>query len=569
MKNSPAIKKLAGYLALLSLTFILIVGLLMILNHLQIKTHNPIESGAIEQLIIQLEKEDNQQLREEIRALDLLARKAYFSSLWQLKTGAWLLIGFGLLFVVSLKVYNDQTEIPGVQPGKVLHFWALKSKERHWIALGAGIVLVVALVVSFSTRAYYTDFDSYAAAGKKALSAAGGETSTALLPDNFPDIEEILAEHPSFRGAFGLGHSRHSELPVEWDAGSGKNILWKTAVPLPGLNSPIVWGERVFLAGADENSRKVFCYNSENGELLWEREVNNIPGSPAEAPEVTDDTGYSASGMTTDGQGVYAIFANGDLVCFTVEGEQVWGLNLGQPDNHYGHSSSLQLYRDKLIVQLDDNQARRLLAISARSGKSLWETRREGDISWSSPIIVPKGESAEIIVNNSPYVAAYKVDNGEELWKVNCLSGEIGPSPAYGNGMVFAVNEYAKLVAIKEGEILWENYNFLSDVSSPVAYGDYLFCTTSYGDLACLSQQDGSLLWHHEFDNGFYGSPVVAEDKLYCTDRAGGTIVVEVGPEFKLLSHSPLGERSDATPAFAQGKIFIRGYEHLFCISKQ
>jgi len=108
----------------------------------------------------------------------------------------------------------------------------------------------------------------------------------------------------------------------------------------------------------------------------------------------------------------------------------------------------------------------------------------------------------------------------------------------------------------------------LPDVSSPVAYLDYVFFTTSYGDLVCINQKDGALIWHHEFDNGFYGSPVIADGKLYCIDRTGTTVIVEAGKEFKLIGQPSIGEKSDCTPAFADGMIYIRGQKNLYCIGK-
>ncbi len=78
---------------------------------------------------------------------------------------------------------------------------------------------------------------------------------------------------------------------------------------------------------------------------------------------MTDDTGLAAPTMAVDGKRVYAIFATGDVIAFDLDGKKIWGRNLGVPNNHYGHSSSLQVWGNKLVVQYDTNQRGRMLAL--------------------------------------------------------------------------------------------------------------------------------------------------------------------------------------------------------------
>lgn len=577
-------RKIAKYIALLSITIVTVVSIFMILNFIQIKVHHPIESNTVDNLVKKLNNSaDDQELREQIRVVDLLARKAYFSYLWQLETGAWIVIGFTLVFIFSLKIYTKKDEIEGVDVGKTNAFWETKSKERSALFSSVGVLAFVAIILAIGSNPYYTDFSSIIPTKTKLATSSNNlsaSTDTAATNDtlataidstkiaDFPTDAEIKQNHPSFRGTFGMAISYKTKLPTEWNGASGKNIKWKKALPLPGLNSPIIWGDKLFIAGANASTRKVFCYQRLTGALLWAKEVKGIAGSPAQSPKVSNDTGHSAAGLTTDGRRVYALFANGDLVTFDMEGKQGWAKNLGVPDNHYGHSSSLQFFKDKLIIQYDDNKSCKLMALDTKTGNEIWKTVRSGKISWASPVIVPKGNSAEIIVNNLPNVACYNVETGKEKWKVDCLTGEIGSSPAYGNGMVFAANEYAKMVGIKDGKVLWEGFDYLPDVSSPVAYKDWVFFCTSYGDMVCINQKDGAVLWHHEFENGFYGSPIIADGKLYCIDRSGNTAIVAASAEFKLIGQATIGEKSDCTPAFADGMMYIRGYKNLYCIGK-
>ena len=98
---------------------------------------------------------------------------------------------------------------------------------------------------------------------------------------------------------------------------------------------------------------------------------------------------------------------------------------------------------------------------------------------------------------------------GKELWSVDCMMGEVGPSVGFGEGLVFAANEYAKLVAIDpvSKTIKWENDEYLPEVASPVVADGLLFVATSYGVLVCYDAKTGDKYWEEEYDAGFLCLP--------------------------------------------------------------
>jgi outer membrane protein assembly factor BamB len=168
-------------------------------------------------------------------------------------------------------------------------------------------------------------------------------------------------------------------------------------------------------------------------------------------------------------------------------------------------------------------------------------------------------------------VAGYDPGSGKELWAVECMMGEVGPSPAYGDGKVFAANEYAKLAVIdldQPQEILWEDNEYLPEVSSPVTLEGLLYIATSYGVFACYDAETGEKYWEKEYGHGFYSSPLIADGKVYAMDMGGVMHIFRLSKEFSLAGECPLGERAYTTPAFAEGRIYIRGEEHLYCIGK-
>jgi outer membrane protein assembly factor BamB len=403
-----------------------------------------------------------------------------------------------------------------------------------------------------------------------------GQLPSANNVNEFAPYEEILRNWPNFRGPGANGHAINANPPLNWNAVEGINILWKTKVPKPGMNSPVIWENRLFLTGADKSSRQIYCFDTETGNLLWEHDANDIPGSPPEndLPKVVEDSGLAAPTVATNGRYIAAIFATGDLVCVNMQGKRVWAKNLGIPDNAYGYASSLISYENLLFVQYDQKKNSRLFAFELSSGNPAWQVTR-GVISWSSPILVDNNGRMELILTNSEAVDGYDPKTGQLYWHVKCLSGEVASSAAYANGIVFVANEYSTASAIdisdhnSEPKILWQWDEILPNASSLLANGNYVIIPSSYGIVNCLNVKTGKVFWEKEFDEGFYSSPILVNDRVYIMDLSGVTQICKMNDKFELLGTSSIGERAYATPAFVGDRIYIRGMEHLFCIEQQ
>lgn len=536
-----------------------ILSVLMIANYIQTKSVDPLNSQAISQLMTKLQQNpEDTVLIEQIRALDLLARKAYFTHQWQIRTGSYLLFAFVLVLLLALKYMSSlESRLPDLskspEPEKTLESRLLSRKYILYGGLGLVLLAFVLGVLSQTEL--------------KKIGIFQPEKSQST--SDYPSIQEIRNNWPGFRGPEGIGWDYHTDVPTEWDGPSGQNILWKIPIPHPGYNSPIIWGKRIFLSGADRRTQVVYCIDADSGEILWQTELNDIPGSPERRPQVTEDTGFAAPTMTTDGTRIFALFATGDIACLDFEGKRIWAKNLGVPENHYGHASSLITYQDLLLVQYDQNTGGRLLALRTQSGDMVYDQSRDVDISWASPILVNTGNRAELILNSNPFVVSHDPRTGQELWRVRCMLGEIAPSPAYADGMVFVVNDYARLAAIKlseSAELAWEYIDDLSDVSSPLATKDILIMAASYGTVTCFESKTGERLWIEEFDEGFYSSPILVGDLVYLMDMAGVMYVFKANIEYQLINRNELGERAMTIPAFMHGRIYIRGMKNLFCI---
>ena len=551
----------AERVALVALVFAVILSALLIVNYIQTKSIDPLNSKALNQLMLQLQENQNDEaLKEQIRALDLLARKAYFTNQWQIRTGGFLLFAFVLTFLVAFKYMSSlQTQFPdlneNIESEKV---WKNKLLARKYIIYSGLGFFVFAFVLSVITE--------------DELSGIGitKNESTVEIP-SIPSSRELRNNWPNFRGPDGVGIAYNTGVPTQWDGKTGENILWKTEIPVPGYNSPIIWGKKIFLSGADRHTKVVYCIDADSGAFLWQKELNDIPGSPEDKPDISDDTGFAAPTMATDGTRVFVIFGTGDVACLDFEGNRIWAKNLGVPDNHYGHSSSLITYQNLLLVQYDQNSDGHLIALKAESGEVVYDQIRDTDISWASPVVVNTGNRDEVILNSSPYVISHDPGTGQELWRINCMSGEVAPSLAYADGIVFAVNECARLAAIKlEGtpEILWETEDDLSEVSSPLATEEFVFVAASYGTVSCFDSKTGERYWFEDLPNGFYSSPILVGEKVYLMDMTGTMYIINAENEFNLVNKCELGESSVTIPAFMHDRIYIRGLENLYCIGE-
>ncbi len=610
-------------IALVAGIFSFIICMLVLVNYIQINRVDPVNTEIINSLVDRLNENPNdEQLREQIREMDLLVRKAYFTNQWQVKAGGYLLLFGVIVMAIALHLfYSGKKELPQVSEEEEENIILFREKARKWIVIGGFGMVGITLVFAFLTHKELGNQFTVAAKTAKAEAEQEQtqqvsevvEVSAEVTPEKKEEVKEkeieviveeapekvavavkeepkevvpaktagkytgtyptkeMIDNFPSFRGPGGNGIAYQKNIPNEWDGASGKNILWNQPVPIHAYNSPVIWGNKLFLSGANATSREIYCYDRNNGKLLWTAKVEQIPGSPAKSPEVTPDTGHAASTVTTDGKAVFAIFANGDVISVDMNGKKQWAKNLGVPDNHYGHSSSLLIFEDKLIVQYDQKKSAKVLALSIKDGSELWSTPRKVRVSWASPVIVNNNGQVEVLLAADPSVASYDVNTGKELWHLDCITGEVGPSVAYANGIVYALNEYASLVAIKTGEkpeVLWEAYDYLSDVPSPIAYKDMLFIVTSYGAVACYNAISGEIIWEQEFDSGFYSSPILVDGKIYLMDREGMMHIFKAEKEYVKVATSALGEKSDASPAFADGKIYIRGEKNLYCIGK-
>jgi outer membrane protein assembly factor BamB len=514
-----------------------------------------------------LNQPDDKTLIKRIRELDRDYRADKLRQIDFSGLGSLLLLISAMLTIGALKW---QASLKGIHPEPALEF----EEPHRGRRLSESRFTLIVFVLLLTGMALLLDQHTPSGWIKQL------ETGMVEKPD-YASPEDLAQNWNRFRGFGGSGVTSLTDIPTKWDGESGEGILWKIPIPLSGYNSPIVWQDRVFLSGASSEKREVYCFDTSTGSILW---TGNVPTAPMgdRKLDIMEDTGYVASTMATDGVRVYAIFASGDLAAFDFNGRLLWHKSLGIPASLYGYASSLEVWQDRVLVQYDqggvEDGKSRLYAFEGRTGNLVWETKRPVPNSWTSPILVRVDNDYQLISVGDPWVIAYDPNNGKEIWRADCVKGDVAPSPILAGNLAIAIAPDLDNVAIRMGgtgdvsttHIAWRNDDVGPNIVSPVADSNRIFYLDSYGTLYVVNALDGHLLYEYDFGENVNSSPTMVAGKLYVLSLDGTMFIGTPGEkEFTQEASNPLGEACFASPAFMPARIYIRGEKHLYCIGNE
>jgi outer membrane protein assembly factor BamB len=413
---------------------------------------------------------------------------------------------------------------------------------------------------------------------------------------------------PQWRGPDGQGISVEKGLPVEWSA--TKNIKWKTPISGRGHSSPIVWGKKIFLTtaldgavipgrtpgvthklsdGTDfvhpdamganlRHTFKVICIDRESGKILWERIAYEGPVKDSRHKVAS----FASSTPATDGKYVFAFFGSEGLYAYNYKGTLVWKQDLGTLGTaSVGYGVSPILFENLVIMLCDDSGGHSFIAAFDKgTGKEAWRASRAVDITWSTPVLVHTGKRTELIAAAAEAIISYDPATGKELWRHKGLESNAVPTPVVSKDLVVVTSGSPLKIALAlraggSGDVTgtpalaWSYNKGTAYVPSPILYGDYVYLMTGNGSISCLDAQTGKV----EYEGGrvpkatmFLASPVAFEGKILLTSEEGDTFILKAGPKHEVLRTNSLGEPVYASPAIADGRIFIRGENNLYAI---
>ncbi|MEI6809761.1 MAG: PQQ-binding-like beta-propeller repeat protein [bacterium] len=558
--NSRLYYRIAYVLAIVSVSFSVVVAILMVSSLLTVRTSSPLNLTELDQLRASLrENPTDDAVKAKIRDLDLVARRFYFAGLTSLRTGSYLLLAGVALALACLKtMVVIKRRLPDARHYPPSAEELESSAMARFVIAGTAVAIITgAIVVGLPEK------------------PVRGTVVSSVTRLNQADA---VTNWPGFRGSEGSGVSICSNLPVSWDIKTGSNILWRANVPLPGMSSPVVWGNRVFVTGASDKKREVYCYDLATGIRLWAGGVESATDSVKRPMKVNGDTGFAASTPVVDGAIIYSIFANGDVAAIDFCAQPIWITDLGIPENKYGYSASLAQYGDRILVQFDADVGKskksQLIALDAGTGRKAWSVDRPVPDSWPTPVVVDTESGPQLLTVAQEWIIAYNPGTGKEIWRVKCGGSDVAPTPIYAGGLVIAAVSHDKVYAIRPNgrgdvsatHVAWRSEDGVSDVASPVSDGELIFLANSSGTITCLDVKNGKVIWDKSSPWEFYASPGLAGGRLYLVARNGEVIVLKAGRKYEEIGKARLGEPSDCSPAFVNGRILMRGATNLFCI---
>jgi outer membrane protein assembly factor BamB len=373
---------------------------------------------------------------------------------------------------------------------------------------------------------------------------------------------------PQFRGPGGRGLGAESGLPESW--GTSEHVKWKTPLPGRGVSSPVIAGSRVFLtanSGMSMTRLHVLGLDADTGERLWERQFW-ATGQTLCHPK----TCMAGPTPVTDGRHVWCLFATNDLACLSAAGDLVWYRSLSGDyplmTNHVGRAASPILVDDLLIVPMENQGASYLIGIDAKTGVNRWKVERPLENNWSTPVLVQRNGKSEVILQGTRLLTAFDPKSGDKLWEHedDCLFAI--PSPIVSGELILATT--TQMIAVKPAvngaaPVAWKTLKLGSGTPSPVVVDGRVY-TLGRDKVVCGDASDGKVLWDLRLKGPFSASPVFSDGKLFLVNEEGTTFVLRPGPEAKLLGTNELKDTMLATPAIANGSIYLRSDKFLYRI---
>jgi hypothetical protein len=427
------------------------------------------------------------------------------------------------------------------------------------------------------------------------------------------------ADWPRFRGENGRGISDDAAVPTEWS--DDKNLAWKADLPGPGSSSPIIVGDLVVLTcysgygtAADspgsigDLKRHVIAFDAATGEQKWS---DTVAGVPNEDPYrgFIGEHGYASSTPVSDGERVYVFFGKAGVFAYDIEGKQIWHKSVGTDSGpmHWGSGASPILCGDAVIVNASEESSS-LVALDKNDGHELWRAEADGlGNTWGTPILVESGGRTDIVVGVPYEFWGFNPETGKLRWYAEALADNTYCSSVVFDGnLIYGIEgRSGEAIAVRPGgekdatqtNVVWKSRG-QNRICTPLVYDGRIYAVSN-GVAQCLDAETGKQLYRTRLGGtapandrpepgrrpgrgGFgrgggmggqdYSSPIAVAGKIYFVTRSGRCYVWEAGPEFLLLAQNQFASdesRYNGTPAAANGRLYLRSDQALYCIAKK
>jgi len=384
-----------------------------------------------------------------------------------------------------------------------------------------------------------------------------------------------------------MGRVEDKNLPITWGGKDNSNVLWK--IPLPGTeekaaqdqnqSSPIVSRDRVIVTVSYWPSSKadpkqipehhVACYGVADGKLYW-----NIVIPPG--PWLFSDLrgGYTAPTPAADGERIYVVFGSAVMVALDYDGKLMWRKEITPYKFDVAFAASPVLFEETIILQCDQvDKGSRLVGYDRKTGDIKWEEKRPNvSFGHSTPVLARIGGKTQLLLSASNSLQGVDPSNGKILW--TCAAKGDTVSPVFSNGLVYcdsgrggpglAVDPLG-MGDVTKSHLKWTIPQVKEGYSSPVISGEYIYRLQNPEVLGCYLLSTGEVVYSERMQGvSSSSSPIATGDGHIYLASAGKSYVLKAGPKLEILAINDLGDGGPASPAAADGKLFLKGRKWLF-----
>jgi len=397
--------------------------------------------------------------------------------------------------------------------------------------------------------------------------------------------ENVTHSWPRFRGPNGSGHGTGFNWPTTWNE---KAILWKVPLPGEGHGSPVIYDGRIFLQASDKagQERLVMCLNSNDGSLVWKHAL-----SGKRASSMHKKNSLASGTAACDDQRVYFCHWDGSSVQLaayaSTDGKPIWSIPLGKHESQHGAGYSPIVAQDKVIAVSDGDNHAEVFCVDAKSGTVLWtQKRQEFRASYCTPLIRSSHQGDEVIVSSTAGLTGYDLASGQTHWnwvwpfETKPLRSVSSPVLSRDNTLLASAGDGGgdrDSVAVKlpQGDttdertprLLWQLRRDVPYVTCFLEQNNQVYYVADKGVAGCLDLNTGKTRWTQRLAGNFTSSPLLVDGNVIGVNEDGELFAFVAQPDkYQLLGRLKLGETVLASPALADGKLYVRGQQHLFCL---
>lgn len=393
---------------------------------------------------------------------------------------------------------------------------------------------------------------------------------------------------PQWRGPNRDGVWKETGLMESFPA-AGLKIAWRVPVGR-GWSSPVVAGGRVYVSDVQAArpiaTERVLCFDETTGRLLWSHAYRVDYPDWAFEP----NAGGPRSTAIVQAGRLFTLGALGHLFCFdAARGAIVWEKHLAKEygvKEFTGITASPLIEEGLLILYLCGQPAACVVAFDKNSGREIWRAL-DDSFTYSSPIVITAGGKRQFIVWTQQAVTSLDPSTGRTWWRERLSTpGDMAVStPVHSEdrlligGLMMRLDSNRPAAAILWPEARAPTRRVLSNTSTALMRGAYVYSARTSGELVCLEAGTGKELWQTntvtEQQNGSSIHLTPCGDAVFLFTDRGELIRARLTPEgYREISRarlleptSPFGSRKCAwsPPAYANGHVFARNDQELVC----